>query len=318
MKYKQNYTSVSKRRFNNNNNNNNSDNNGFHVNNNQNGTSEFNNSNSRNNNNTNLNNDANQNSDEYGKTRKCNNTKSNQSESSAGDSDDNEDDMFDHKTPLFGHEQLSIYSSVPNRLTPSRRDSYRTTSSSSSSCGEANTSSNRTPFFSAKSIFEFSNSISQQKRLDDNRHESDSDSGRHVKSATVKQDLKSVDVMSESSCDQEIIETFKKSGEQQARDLVKNAKHPEKVKTEKGLGFQTPTIPVKKSKSIKSANGESCSPSPSPTMNTPTQTSTNKKRKAKDSESGSSANSSLISTSQVSFEVNKIDKIYIRFISMKK
>jgi len=96
---------------------------------------------------------------------------------------------------------------------------------------------------------------------------------------------KCVEAMSESSCDQEVVETFKLGGEQQA-----------KAKAEKSMGFQTPTIPVKKVKSVK---GESCSPSP--TLNTPAQASANKKRKAKDSESGSSANSSLVSTSQVSF-----------------
>jgi len=112
MKYKQNPTSMSKRRLNNNNNNNNnnnSDNNGFHVG--SNSQNDFNNSNTRNN--TNLNTDSshnnnNNNSDEHGKTRQCAN----------GD-----DSLFDPKTtPLFGHEQ-------PNRLTPSRRQPSLSSSS---------------------------------------------------------------------------------------------------------------------------------------------------------------------------------------------
>ena len=90
------------------------------------------------------------------------------SSKSASDGSEEDDEFFEaqeHVTPLSLLGQDSMYSGA-NRLTPSRRDSYRTDSSGSSG-GGANSSA-RTPNMS-KSIFEFASALCEQRRLEDER-----------------------------------------------------------------------------------------------------------------------------------------------------
>lgn len=209
--------------------------------------------------------------------------------------------------------------SVPghhNRLTPSRRDSYRTnSSSSSSSCGI------KTPNVST-SIFEFSNSISEQKRIDELRFDKKLEEYKKQQQQQPRQDtmkpvvkkvpkmektpkLESSSTKSESqfelSCDQEIIDTLKKVDQQSSSKSAKTDERSSSTKSEKNLGFQTPNLPVNTKKStLKTKTGSMDSPSPSPVSNSNSTTPlVNKKRKAPSNSESSSTPSSVTSSLQV-------------------
>lgn len=295
MKYKQSHNSNFKRRINMNNNSDNSDNNGNYSNQNNPGNNNYNSDQQFDNGNSNRNN---MNNGNYHCSDGKENYKSNKLSHSDLSSDESDDDLFEaqeHVTPLslMGQDTMNIYSTVPNRFAPSRRDSYRTNSSSSNSSGCENS---RTP----QSMFKISSSINKQKQIDhiENEQIRNKEKTNDIKKHKTESSDKKAEPLPESLYDQEIIDTFKKGTE--SKEVSKVSKSDEKNKS----GFQTPTVPVKKpsSKGLKSNGENSQSPSPSPVLNNNPNTSlqpSNKKRKAPSNcESATSTPSSSSSLSQ--------------------
>ena len=217
--------------------------------------------------------------------------------------DESQDEPQANVTPLSlpGHH---------NRLTPSRRDSYRTNStSSSSSCGI------KTPNVST-SIFDFSNSISEQKRTDelrlDKKLEEHKKQQQQPRQDTIKPVVKKAPKLEktpkiensqfELSCDQEIIDTLKKADQDSSssKSITKIDERSSSAKSDKNLSFQTPNLPVNTKKSTLKTKGSMDSPSPSPVSNSSSTTPlVNKKRKAPSNSESSSTPSSFVSSAQV-------------------
>lgn len=161
MKYKQ-YSSGSKRLLNNNNNDNNSDGNDNYESHSNGENGGHKNGGSRGNSRKQGGYDANGNHFNADSGNYKMNRQHGGRAASDGSEDDNDEfyEAQEHVTPRNLLGQDSMYSSS-NRLTPSRRDSYRTDSSGGSSAGSVHAPNTN------KSIFEFSSSLCEQKRLED-------------------------------------------------------------------------------------------------------------------------------------------------------